>query len=243
MTKPQYTIDKIKFGTDQPTFKKAIRLYEDGKVTEFEEEIGAYTAKVIGTELYHVYVEARRYDYGHCDCYVGEKDTLCKHQVALAIYAVKRGKRLSPKDVQMIGSPQCSGQLGELRKEELTTVKKSITDAITYIKAYQGPSRTWFAYQNSLDEGCRRLSVIVSTLPVSNQTADLVIKLLLRLDKKLQQGRVDDSNGTVGNLIEEIVIVVLEFAKLDPSCVPAFKQLVDQSTCFDWEVPLIERCQ
>jgi hypothetical protein len=41
---PKYDIDKIKFATDAPTFKKAVELYESGKVTNFEEGISAYSA-------------------------------------------------------------------------------------------------------------------------------------------------------------------------------------------------------
>ena len=90
--RPAYNIDKIKFATDQATFRKAAELYESGKVTQFEEEINSYSAIVLGTKPYRVSVEARRYDYGHCECYLGQNDTLCKHLVALAIYAVLHGK-------------------------------------------------------------------------------------------------------------------------------------------------------
>ena len=59
---PKFTLDKIKFATDAPTFEKAVDLYEKGKVTQFKKGIGAYSAAVIGTKPYRVSVEARRYD-------------------------------------------------------------------------------------------------------------------------------------------------------------------------------------
>lgn len=237
---PKYDLDKIKFATDKPTFEKAVGLYENGKVTKFEEGIGAYSAVVIGTKPYRVSVEARRYDYGHCECYLGQNDTLCKHIVAVAIYAVMDGKKLSKEDKELVGSPKCSGKLGELSKEELSETKKAITSAMRYIKAYTGPSRTWFAYQNSLDEGCARLSKIVSELPVSEQMAKLLVDTLLRLDKRLCTGGVDDSNGTVGGFIKEVVIMLQEYAKLDPKCIKAFKKLHSQETCFGWEDTLLK---
>ena len=67
---PKYDLDKIKFATDGPTFEKAVDLYEKGGVTKFEEGIGGYSAGVLGTKPYRVSVEARRYDYGHCECYL-----------------------------------------------------------------------------------------------------------------------------------------------------------------------------
>lgn len=236
---PRYDLDKIKFATDAPTFERAVRLYEAGKVTQFETIMGGFSAVVLSTKPYRTFVSTRRYDCGSCECYLSQQDTLCKHMVALAIYAVMRGEPLTDEDKQLISSPTCSGRLGALNKEELAAIKKSITSAMRYIKPYRGPSRIWFAYQNSLSEGCNHLSAIVSKLPVSCQTAQLLVDMLLRLDKKLCQGGVDDSDGTVGGFMEEVVIMLQEYAKLDSSCIKAFKKLCGQSTCFGWEEPLV----
>lgn len=235
---PKYDLDKIKFATDAPTFEKAVALYESGKVTQFKEEISAYSAVVLGTKPYRVFVEARQFNLGHCDCYLGENDTLCKHMVAVAIYAVQNGKPLTDSDKAVICNPTCSGQLGELSETELAATKKSITAAMRYIKPYHGPSRTWFSYQDSLSEGYNRLSAIVSKLPVGKQTAALVVNMLLRLDDKLCRGGVDDSDGTVGGFMEETVTVLQEYARLYPSCVKAFEVLQERETCFGWEEPL-----
>ena len=133
----------------------------------------------------------------------------------------------------------CSERLGELDKEELAQTKNSIKDAVKHIKPYNGPSRSWFAYQGSLSEGCARLSPIVFGLPVSEQTAKLLVDLLLRLDKKLCTGGVDDSDGTVGGFMSEVVGVLEEYVALDPTGVSAFEKLCGQSTCFGWEAPLV----
>lgn len=237
---PKYNLDKIKFATDKPTFEKAIKLYESGKVTQFNEEISSYSAVVVGTKPYRVFVETRQFDLGHCDCYLGQNDTLCKHMVAVAIYAVQGGKPLTQDDKQVINSPVCSGRLGELSQAELAATKKSITSALWYIKPYNGPSRIWFTYQNSLSEGCNRLAALVSKLPVSEQTARLLVTTLLRLDKKLCRGGVDDSYGTIGGFIENTVQVLQDFARLNPACVRAFRQLEDAETCFGWEEDLVK---
>ncbi len=237
---PAYNLDKIKFATGQPTFERAIGLYENRKVTQFKEDFGGYSAVVLGTHPYRVYVSSRHYDRGSCDCYLGQKETHCKHMAAVAIYAVRGGKKLSQEDKELFSSPECSGQLGELGKEDLAETKKAITSTMRYIKAYTGPSRIWFAYQNSLDEGCARLSKLVSELPVSRQTTKLLVDMLLRLDNKLCTGGIDDSNGTVGGFIEETVLMLQEYAKLDSSCIKAFEKLCGQSTCFGWEEPLVK---
>ncbi len=122
--RPAYNLDKIKFATDGPTFERAIDLYESGKVTQFKEELNGFFATVLGTKSYRVYVDNRHYDQGDCECYLGQKDTLCKHMVAVAIYAVMDGKKLSQEDKKLVGSPKCSGKLGELSKEELAEIKK-----------------------------------------------------------------------------------------------------------------------
>lgn len=235
---PKFDLNKIKFATDKPTFEKAVILYESGKVKNFKEGIGSYSAIIEGGENYNVSIEARRFGLGYCDCYMGQNDYLCKHIVALSIYAVLGGKPIAPEDKKLNSEPQCCGKLGELSKTELAEVKKSISDAIKYVKSYNGPSRTWFAYQASLQEGCNRLSTIVSSLPVSAPTAELLIKLLLRLDKKLCAG-VDDSDGTVGGFIQECVEILKEFVQLDKKCLSVFELLCQQSTCFGWEEPLV----
>lgn len=237
---PSYDLDKIKFATDNPTFERAVSLYEAGKVTKFKTEMDGFSAIVQGGSPYHVFVSARRYDEGDCDCYLGQEDTLCKHMVATAIMAVMKGKDLTGKDKQTISAPVSSGKRGELSKEEISDVKKEISAAMKCIKPYSGPSRIWFAYQSSLSEGCNILSAIVSELPVSEKTAVLLVDLLLRLDDKLCRSGIDDSDGTVGGFIEETVNVLLEFAKIDPTCAKAFEKLRGKETCFGWEEPLLD---
>lgn len=209
-------------------------------MTQFKAAMDGFSAVVLGSQPYEVSVSARRYDEGRCSCYLGQNDTLCKHMVALAIRAVTGGKPLTDGDKQLHNEVVCSGRVGKLTSDELSAVKKSIAVAMRYIKPYDGPSRIWFAYQNSLTEGCNRLSAIMSDLPVNRQTARLVVQTLLRLDEKLCRGGVDDSDGTVGGFIENAVTMLHEFAKLDPSCTEAFRLLEGRETCFDWEKPLLE---
>lgn len=55
------------------------------------------------------------------------------------------------------------------------------------------------------------------------------------LGQKLQTGGVDDSNGTVGGFIEEVVSVLKDYAKVDPECIKAFTKLNGKETCFSGE--------
>ncbi len=237
---PQYDLNKIKFATDEGTFQRAVCLYETGKVTEIE-ALGEYvSAVVLGTEPYRVSVSVRNYKKGHCTCYLGQNDKLCKHMVALALHVVMNGRLLGETDKQSNNNVACSKRREVLSKEGLTEIKRSISEAVRYIKPYSGPSRTWFANQDSLSEGCNRLSAIVSDLPVNTQSAEVLLKLLLRLDKKLIAGGVDDSNGIVGGFMNEVVGVLEEFARIDPKCIDAFKAVVGiGTTCFGWEEPLV----
>jgi uncharacterized Zn finger protein len=131
-------------------------------VLQFEEGVGAYSAVVQGRKPYRVSVEARRYDHGQCECYLGQHYTLCKHMVAVAIRAVTEGRPLNKEEKTLAYQAVCSGRLGTLSKEELGLSKKSLTASLRYLKPYHGPSRIWFSYQHSLEEGCHRLAKIVS---------------------------------------------------------------------------------
>lgn len=239
MVKPNFNLEKIKVATNRSAYEKAVGLYEAGKVTRFEDELSGFSATVLGTKPYKVFVDKSYYDYGDCECYLGQHETLCKHMVAVAIYAVLSGKPLGKKDKEVIDQPKCSGKLGELSKEQLTEVKKALSLALKYVKPYNGSSRIWFAYQDSLSEGCNRLSAIISKLPVGDATAELLVKLLLRLDRKLTSAGVDDSDGTVGGFIEAAVNALTEYAKLKPSCAKSFRLLVGKETCFGWEESLL----
>ncbi|MCX6764012.1 MAG: SWIM zinc finger family protein [Candidatus Moranbacteria bacterium] len=237
---PKFDLNKIKFVTDQPTFEKAVNLYENGKVSDFQEKFDGFSARVLGGNFYQVSISSKNFSQGSCDCYLGQNDYICKHMVAVAIHAVLGGKPIKKEDKEVFYEPKCSNRPGELSKIELAKTQKSISGAMKYIKSYNGPSRIWFAYQDSLIEGCNRLSAIVSELPVSRQTADLLVKMLLRLDKKLCNGGVDDSDGTVGGFMEELVNVLQEFSRIDHGCTAAFKVLKNQETSFGWEEPLLK---
>ncbi len=233
-----YNLKKIKFGTDDATFERGVDLYERGKVTKFQKDGKGFSAIVLGTKPYSVFVLEKDCDRGECDCYLGQSNILCKHMIALAIYAVMNGEKLTEDDKEPVNDAMCSGRIGELTKEELSTVKKEITSAISYIKPYRGPSRIWFSYQGSLQEGCNRLSYLISELPISKQTADLLVNLLLRLDKKLSGG-VDDSDGIVGGFMYELVDVLKEYAKINHECIKSFELLAGKETMFEWEDPLM----
>lgn len=238
---PQYDLDKIRFGVDKGTFDRAVKIYESGGITDFLNEGRFFYAKVKGSKnsFYDVEVSDKSYDRGDCDCYLGQNNILCKHMIAVALYPILQGEKIDMNEV-VEKEPACSGKLGELDKEELAKVKKEISLAMKLIKAYSGPSKTWFAYTNSLCEGSRRLDSIFSKLPASKQTSDLVIKILLRLDKKLCQGGVDDSDGAVGGLIYGTVEILKEFARLDKKCLKSFEIFMKQKTCFGWEKDLVD---
>ena len=237
---PDFDINKIKFGVDQKTLERALGLYRKGKVTQFEEGIRSYSAIVQSTNNYRVNVEARNFRYAHCTCYIGQNsDSICKHMVAVAIYAAVGGKELNSQDITINYTPTFSGVVSDTTPDQLRGIRQSINDAKRYIKSYNGPSSTWFSYQNSLDEGCVRLATILSEIPANIDTANIVIKLMLSLDKKLQTGGVDDSNGTVGSFIEECVHLLEEFIKVEAECRKPLRLLKGKVTCFGWEEPLL----
>ena len=238
--KPKFTLKKIKYGIDSATFQRAVDLYENNKVTEVKNDGVNYSALILGTKPYKVFVSQNRFDSGGCECYLGQRDVLCKHIIALAIYALKKGEKIKNKEKQITESPEANDEIRELTKEEIQKIKKNISFALRFIKAYKGPSKYWFQYQNSLTEGTRRLSEIINSLPVGIASAKLLVNLLLRLDKKLSYGGVDDSDGTVGDFIYQTVEVLKDYQEKYPKCVKEFEKFCDITSCFDWEKELVE---
>ena len=236
---PNYDLDKMKFSLDEATWQRAVTLYEKHKVTQFALDTYGFSAVVLGSQAYRVRVSARHFDQGDCECYLGQNDELCKHMAAVAIYALLGGRSLSEEEKRQKSGMFFSGKTGELNESWLLDARIAIKTALKYIKPYDGPSRIWFAYQNSLSEGCNRLSALVSELPASLQTAELLVDLLLRMDKKLCTGGVDDSDGAVGGCMEEIVAVLEEFSQADSGCIVAFRKLSERETCFGWKDSLV----
>lgn len=237
---PHYDMKKLKYGTDTGTFERAVDLYEKGKVKNFKNEGYYFCAEVMGTHPYNVVVSSRNYDAGDCNCYLGERDILCKHMVAVAIYSIKNGESLTEEEKEKNDFPKCSQEIRELNEMEKKDIKKDVTEALSFVKPYTGPSKIWFQYQNSLSEGCGRLSEIVSSLPVGTASAEMLVNTLLRLEKKAMNG-VDDSDGTVGDCMVGIVSVLEEYAKIKAECIKKFKKLENLgTTSFGWEEPLLE---
>ncbi|NTW30303.1 MAG: hypothetical protein HGA33_03425 [Candidatus Moranbacteria bacterium] len=234
-----YDIDKLKFSLDESTWQRAVALYEAGKVKGFAEDPFGFSAVVDGGHRYRVSVSRRQFDRCSCDCYLGEHDELCKHAVAVAIFAVLGGRKLGTEERERHAGIRFCGKTGDIGTDELAEMKRSVSSALRLIRPYEGPSRIWFSYQNALDEGCARIDAILSELPAGRRSAKYLISLLLRMDKKLCEGGVDDSNGTVGNCMERIVGLLESFAEADPECIREFAPLAGRSTCFDWEEPLV----
>ncbi|MBF8250113.1 MAG: SWIM-type protein [Candidatus Levybacteria bacterium] len=236
---PQYNLEKIKFGTDAGSWIRAINLYENGKIKNFQDAELNWIANVQGTNLYKVIVSKKGYTDGDCSCYLGQNDTLCKHMVAVAIYGLKKGLPLTEAEKVQHNEIKFNGKIGEINQANLILTKAAINFAMRYIKAYRGPSKIWFTYQDNLTEGCNRLAAIFSTFPAGRLTTNLAIKTLLKLDKKLTAGGVDDSDGIIGGFIEESVNLLIEFAKINPECAKEFELLREQETCSGWEEPLL----
>jgi len=237
--KPSFDIEDIKAMTDPATYEKAVNLYNKQKVIQFKKDLRGCSAKVISTEVYNVYVDLHQCNKGDCNCYLGKQDIFCKHMVAVAIYAVMNGKALSTKEQNIVKGPICSNKTYDMVKEDFDKIKKDISSAMKHIKVYSGGSKKWFAYQDSLSKGCYLLSNIISQLPVNKKSSEILINLLLKLDKKLSTG-VDDSDGTVGSFMYEVVGILEQYAQINSECINAFKKLCDKKIAFDWKYPLIE---
>lgn len=233
--KPQFTISDVQLGVGDHEFTKALALYKNGKVTNIEPNFSGFSGVVSGTHDYEVDVDSSSYDRGNCNCYVGQKDELCKHMLALAIALVYKYR---PEDTEIIEQPLdqavCLGEVRDITKEELVGAKTKISKAMTFIKSYSGPSSKWFQYQNSLAKGSRLVLLALSEIPVCKDSVILCTNTLKKLDNKVLRG-VDDSDGTVGELMCQIVEVLNLFVSFNSQLKDFITKKLPKGESFNWE--------
>ncbi len=235
LSKIQFTISDIQIGLGDHEFDKALALYQKGCVKKIKENYLGYDAIVSGTHDYKVSVSSSFYDRGNCDCYIGQKGELCKHMIALAIALVYKHR---PNDTKVIEQPLdqavCLGEVRNINKEELEKTKSEISHAMTFIKSYNGPSSKWFLYQDSLITGSRLILLALSRIPVCEKSAIICIDTLKKLDKKVLNG-IDDSDGTIGELMCQIVEVLNLFVCFDNNLKGFIANKLPNGESFDWE--------
>lgn len=233
---PKYTLSDIQICVGGDEFNKGINLYNKGAVNHIKKDFFGYSAIVSGTHDYVVNVSITSCDKGNCNCYIGRKDELCKHMIALAIALVYK---LRPNDVKIIDIPLdqavCSGQKRNISQTEIESIEAEIKRGIFFIKSYTGPSSKWFYYQDNLTKGSRMILLTLSKLPVCKKSVDICINLLRKLDKKLLNGGIDDSNGTISDLMMQIVEVLNLFVDFDASLKEYINSNLPKGEVFDWE--------
>ncbi|WP_061167583.1 SWIM zinc finger family protein [Caballeronia hypogeia] len=81
------TLDEVQSLADIKTFARGRAYFHDGAVSRLDERDGVLRASVNGTSAYSVEFKVGRDDElaFACDCPVGQKGTLCKHLVAVAL--------------------------------------------------------------------------------------------------------------------------------------------------------------
>lgn len=232
---PHFTIADIQLGVGQHEFDKALALYKKGAVNEIKKDFLGFKAIVSGTYDYEVSVDLSSYDRGNCNCYIGQKDELCKHMLALAVALVYKYR---PNDTETVEQPLdqavCSGDVRVITKEEINNAKSEISEAMSYIKSYNGQSSKWFQYQHDLARGSRLILLALSKIPVCESSAVICINTLKRLDKKVLRG-VDDSDGTIGGLMCQVVEVLNLFVSFDKKLEDFVKTKLPKGKAFNWE--------
>ncbi len=223
---PKFRYDDIQYSVDGALFKRAIELYKHEKVDRVVEHKRGYDAVVEGSELYRVSVSRANVTVAYCDCYMGQNDELCKHVIALALVVLFKS-----------GAVDKDGLLANKTEvKNSTDLAEEIKKGMKYIKYYNGPSNTWFAYQTKLDIGAGILMNAVENAPKSVESAKVLWKMVMKLSDKLSGG-VDDSNGTVWPVCDVAVDKLLSW-KDDKEIRKCLDKFAKDKTGFDFEEPL-----
>lgn len=176
--KNNLSLEDIQIDVGDNEFKKAMAIYQDNKIGDLQESPRGYSAKIKGTSIYNVSIDKYAYDRGDYSCYLGQKNVLCKHMVALAIAMVYKDY---PDNLDLINIPLdravCSGEVREITEEETLTFNEEIKTALACLKSYRGPSSKWFEYQDSLIKGLRLTLLATSKIPVCEKSVLLCIDL------------------------------------------------------------------
>ena len=229
MIEPRFTYSDVKFAEDGAIFARAKQLFREGCVQDVTEIRDGYCAIVRGGHSYRVRLNQKRIDYAGCDCYMGQNDQLCKHVLALALAVLSEFGGVTPD-----GEPTATFVV------DAADARDHIAAGMHYIRAYTGPSRIWFEYQRKLDIAAGMISEGVDALETSKDNAKYLWRLVLRLSRKLSEGGVDDSNGTIGGAIFTIMRRIAAMAAADNSIREWALTNCHEDTGFGFETELQE---
>lgn len=233
---PQYTISDIRLSIGDKEYHKWLDLYESKQVSDIREDIDGWIATVQGTQLYRVSVGARYWDHGSCSCYIGQRNEVCKHLIALAIAVTKaHGKWEDTYEGMELDTAYCSGEIREIIEDERIQIKSGIREAMKLIRSYNGPSSTWFAYQNHLQQWSRMLLLALSDLPICHASVDICLTTLNKLDKKLCDWWIDDSDGTVWGAMDQMMEILCLMSDIHPSIIPYILKKLPEWQTWDWD--------
>lgn len=86
--------------TTENIFWRGVEYARNGNVKDFQEGGKKISAKVVGTNIYHVeFRQGPKYTKGYCTCPYALNEDYCKHVVALAVYRdLSRGVEIPAKE-------------------------------------------------------------------------------------------------------------------------------------------------
>ena len=219
MESPKFNLNDVKYADGAALFSRAEALFRGGKVQGVREDIYGYSAVVHGGEKYEVSISRRHVDKGSCGCYMGQNDMLCKHMLALALAVLDMTGGLTPKPPP----------------RDLKEAKKEVSAGMRKLRPYTGPSNTWFSYQRGLATGAGIIIDAVRALSATEESADYLWDTVLRISNKLATSGIDDSDGIVGNCVDELVQQLGDYAKKAPELKPAMLAYCADDTGFGFE--------
>ena len=229
MIEPKFSYSDVKFAEDESIFSRAKNLYRSGRVKDLIVLADGYQAVVMGTSPYRVRLSSKRIDYADCDCYMGQNDQLCKHVLALALAVLAE-----------CGGVTFDGEPTARFAVHSVDARDHIAAGLRYIRSYDGPSRIWFEYQRKLDIAAGMITEGVEALETTKDNAKYLWRLVLKLSKKLSDGGVDDSNGTIGGAIFTVMERLVAMAAADPAIYKWAIANCHEDTGFEFERELLE---
>ena len=222
-------LPSIELLADSGSLARGRDYFREGRVVRFMVlGDGAVEGVVEGEHFYRVRLMARSWD---CDCPMGVSGVFCKHCVAVALAAEAGGKAgAEPDATSRTATPRPASPSGPRQSDTsgLAEAQKQIVAVFRSRRNFYD-WRSVEQYADIADTGIQQLREAArlwgagALVPTVQKSIAATVRVILH---------ADDSNGTIGYLVDQLLALHVELCTQDP---PPAKKLVDWLIDFQFD--------